>query len=56
MRRLTGKSELHSAEKPAMKMETVKFAGADVQVAVKANAKQSARPSNVDDIIDQLKG
>lgn len=48
--------ELASADKPELKTETVKFAGADVQVTVKSNAKQSGRPSNVDGIIDQLKG
>lgn len=48
--------ELESAEKPAMKTEVVKFAGVDVQVTVKDTKKPSARPSNIEGILDQLKG
>lgn len=50
-------SELKSAEKPAMKTETVSFAGVDVQVAVKEKkTKNNARPDNVQNLLDQLKG
>ncbi len=47
-------AELQSAEKPKMKTETVKFAGVDVEVAVKD--RKNGKPENVQNLIDQLKG